>query len=902
MKPLPLRLSLIATLLCAAAAHAADTPPAPRLTLSLDPDWKFIKQDVPDAQNPAFNDSAWSTVSCPHTFNDIDTFDDFSPMGHIGELNQWAGRTWYRKHFTPDASWKNKKIYVEFEGVRQLAEVYLNGVKLGSSNTGFTPFGFDLTPGLKFGQDNILAVMADNTFVKHDGEDPKTTAAQKGATTAEPPKPEVVAVDKNDAALIKDDPNGPNNGKQAPRKQQKVDGVPWNDPHWHPAHGGIYRNVYLHVMDKLHVTLPLYSNLGTEGTYVYAQNITPASADVTVQAEVENDYDTAQEAEVTSDVLDAAGHVVLTVTDKGTLQPGEKHKFIATGTLASPKMWSPDSPNLYTVVTSVKTGGNVVDTYDTPLGIRIAKWTTDHGFFINGDHLKLTGYGQKPTDEWPGLGAAQPDWLHAYTLRLMKDDNSNFVRWGHCAAANAMIEASDQLGIITYQPGCDGENDPSVDVVKNRVDEMWNLRVLAMRDTVIYFRNHPSIFIWEVANKQITGPHIKEITAVVRQWDPSGGRVITMRRPDIKDGKSVDQPYLDIQTGTEGDQELEGLPVVEGEYNREEAPRRVWDNFSPPNFGYAENKEWIKENPKTKPTWNETAEQFAINEVAQYAKIAPEAHSGGAKWIFSDSTSGGRLPVEVARASGVVDGERLPKEAYWTQQVIYSHVPAIHIVGHWNYPAATVKPMYVVASSQEVELMVNGTSLGRVKPTQLKKEKKTDPDTPPFLFTFDKVAFEPGKIEAIGYTDGKDVCRTEIDTAGAPAALKLTPIVGPDGLRATGADVALIDAEVVDAKGERCPTYNGRIDFTTTGPAIWRGGYNSGKEHSTNNTYLDLEDGINRVAVRSTLDPGTVHIAAKVEGLPSAAIDIPSTAIPIHDGMTTALPILITPHTDALSK
>ncbi len=101
----------------------------------------------------------------------MDTFDDFSPNGHIGELNQWAGQTWYRKHFTPDASWQGKKVYVEFEGVRQLSVVYLNGVKLGGSNTGFTPFGFDLTPGLKFGQDNVLTVMADNTFVKHDWED-----------------------------------------------------------------------------------------------------------------------------------------------------------------------------------------------------------------------------------------------------------------------------------------------------------------------------------------------------------------------------------------------------------------------------------------------------------------------------------------------------------------------------------------------------------------------------------------------------------------------------------------------------------------------------------------------------------------------------------------------------------
>ena len=189
-----------------------------------------------------------------------------------------------------------------------------------------------------------------------------------------------------------------------------------------------------------------------------------------------------------------------------------------------------------------------------------------------------------------------------------------------------------------------------------------------------------------------------------------------------------------------------------------------------------------------------------------------------------------------------------------------------------------------------------------MKPTQLKKEKKTDPDTPPFLFTFDKVAFEPGKIEAIGYTDGKQVSHAEIDTAGAPAALKLTPIVGPNGLQANGADILLVDAEVVDAKGERCATFNGPITFSSTVPALLRGVYNSGKDDSNNNPTLDLEDGINRVALRSTLTPGTIHIEAKVEGLPSATIDIPSTAIPIHNGMTVALPVLITPNTDSLAK
>src|ERR1043165_1482447 len=98
-----------------------------RQTLNFNPDWKFIKADPPRAFRPEFNDSSWTNVSAPHTFNDTDTFDDWVVPTHIGETNQWAGRTWYRKSFTLPESFKGKKIYIEFEAVRQVAEVYLNG-------------------------------------------------------------------------------------------------------------------------------------------------------------------------------------------------------------------------------------------------------------------------------------------------------------------------------------------------------------------------------------------------------------------------------------------------------------------------------------------------------------------------------------------------------------------------------------------------------------------------------------------------------------------------------------------------------------------------------------------------------------------------------------------------------
>src|SRR5437868_2118075 len=145
----PRRFARCRTLVALALGIVLPVLAGERLTLNFNPDWKFTKSDPADAQAPAFNDLSWTKVSLPHTYNDIDTFDDWSLPGHRGEQNQWGGRTWYRKTFVVPELFKGKKVYIEFESVRQVAEVYLNGKLLGTSKTGFLPFGFDLTPGLR---------------------------------------------------------------------------------------------------------------------------------------------------------------------------------------------------------------------------------------------------------------------------------------------------------------------------------------------------------------------------------------------------------------------------------------------------------------------------------------------------------------------------------------------------------------------------------------------------------------------------------------------------------------------------------------------------------------------------------------------------------------------------------
>ena len=256
---------------------------------------------------------------------------------------------------------------------------------------------------------------------------------------------------------------------------------------------------------------------------------------------------------------------------------------------------------------------------------------------------------------------------------------------------------------------------------------------------------------------------------------------------------------------------------------------------------------------------------------------------GGAKIIWSDSVTDGRMrDMEVTRTSGVLDGARLPKELYWAFQVAQGDTtPAVYILGHWNYPKGTVKRVYVVSNTPQVRLQTFDTSGKMIKdygqgktdffPSYLGREGD---QVNHYVFAFDNVAWQPGSIKAVG-TDasGKQLAENEKKTVGAPAALKLTPIVGPaNKWLADGSDIAMFDVEVVDANGNRCPTYEDTVDFTCSGDGVFLGGYNSGIrdstniDHKTSGYHLNVECGINRVFVRSTRKAGTFTLNASSAG------------------------------------
>jgi beta-galactosidase len=251
--------------------------------------------------------------------------------------------------------------------------------------------------------------------------------------------------------------------------------------------------------------------------------------------------------------------------------------------------------------------------------------------------------------------------------------------------------------------------------------------------------------------------------------------------------------------------------------------------------------------------------------------------------IFSDSNTHHR-GANNYRRSGEVDAMRIPKDGFYAHQVMWDgwvdvERPRAHIIGHWNYAPGTVKPVSVVSSAERVELFLNGKKIGQGRQSER------------FLFTFDDVAFKPGELKAVGYdAKGKAVCTSVLATAGAPARLRLTSIASPKGLQADGADLALVQVEVVDAKGRRNPVALNKVEFELQGPAEWRGGIAQGPDNYVLSRALPVEGGVNRVLLRSGTQAGKITLRAKSEGLASAELTLVSKPVAVKDGLSAQFP------------
>lgn len=786
-------------------------------------DWKLKVGDIAQAESVSYSDTGWKSVTLPHAFNEDEAF-----KLNIKDLTDTI--VWYRKHFRLPADAKGRKVFIEFEGARQGIDLYVNGHLVGQHENGVMAFGFDLTAFVKPGKENVIAARIDNNW---------------------------------DYA-------------------EKATGVKyqWSNRNFNANYGGLPKNVWLHVTDKLYQTLPLYSNLQTTGVYIYAEDIQVRArkARIHAESEVKNETKKSQTVGYLVELFDRDGKLVKSFRgEEKKINPGEKVVLSAESEVEGLHFWSWGYGYLYTVKTALCIEGKKTDEVITRTGFRKTRFA-DGKVWLNDRVIQLKGFAQRTSNEWPAVGMSVPAWLSDYSNGLMVKANANLVRWMHVTPWKQDVESCDRVGLIQAMPAGDAEKD-----CKGR---QWEQRKLVMRDAIIYNRNNPSILFYECGNESISREHMLEMKKIRDEFDYHGGRAIGSREMlDIRDAEyGGEMLYINKSAHH---------PMWAMEYCRDEGLRKYWDNYSYPyhkdgegNSAYHSAATGKTKKQADASVYNRNQDSFTIENVIRWFDYWRErpgtgkrVSSGGAKIIFSDTNTHFR-GVENYRRSGDTDPMRIPKDSYFAHQVMWdgwvdTENPRLHIVGHWNYEPGVVKPVYVVSNTDSVALFLNGKIMG-----QAQRDYH-------FLFTFDKIAFTPGVLEAVGYNDGKEVARMQLRTAGKPAKLKLSAIQHPKGWKADGADLVLLQVEVVDAEGNRCPLANDLIHFTVEGPAEWRGGIAQGPDNYILSEKLPVECGVNRALLRSSVTAGKVVVRAEAEGLASASLELVSSPVEVQNGLST---------------
>jgi len=361
-------------------------------TFNYFPDKSFDK----GFEAPGIDDSKWTAISIPHTWSTFETTGEIHPyIRNAAESDNpywWIGWGWYRKHFTVNKEYINRKVFIEFEGVQKYCKVWMNGKYLGDHKGGYGSFDFDITQYIKPGEDNVLAVAVNN----------KT----------------------NDEFKI------------PPMAAGNFD-----------VYGGIYRDVTLVLKDNLYI--PMQGSASHEGgTFVTTPEVSERKGVVRVQTWVKNDNNSSKKCTLKTIITDGSGTVVAQMISNAAVKAGELYRFDQTSRLVkNPRLWSNKDPYLYKVYSEVIDGKAIVDSYVSPLGFRWFIWDYKENFlYVNGK--KMVIHGGNRHQEYPWLGDAIPKWITEMDYYDMAVNlNYNFMRTAHYPNDKLVYELADKYGI-----------------------------------------------------------------------------------------------------------------------------------------------------------------------------------------------------------------------------------------------------------------------------------------------------------------------------------------------------------------------------------------------------------------------------------------------------------------------
>ncbi len=554
---------------------------------------------------------------------------------------------------------------------------------------------------------------------------------------------------------------------------------------WFYEGAGIYRHVWLVVTNPLAIA--------PDGIFVYSRfkdNVPGETAAIHVRARLLNSQGQPAEATVRCSVVNPQGQAVASC-DQSTRLPRWWNGEVKLATqLRSPELWSPESPQLYRLVTTVECGGKIVDRTATPFGIRTVAFDPNRGFLLNGKPYELKGTCNH--QDAAGVGVAVPDALWDYRVRKLKEMGCNAYRTAHGEVSPELLQACDRLGLLVMD--------------ENRLLGSSAANLALLKGQIRRDRNHPSVAIWSIANEEFTvqdtaaGKRVAEtMQRAVRRLDPT--RPITYAAPVGDDFAGINSVIevrgWNYHAGPDMDRyhaAHPGQPEVGTEQGSTVSTRGIYAND--PARGY------VSAYDTNAQPWSSTAE-------AWWSYFAPRPWlSGGFLWTGFDYR-GEPTPYGwpcINSHFGVMDTCGFPKDLYYYYQAAWTDQPVLHLLPHWNWPGREGRDIDVwcFSNCRQVELFLNGKSLGR----------KTMMSNSHLQWT---VPYEPGTLSARGYDgDGKLIATTRVETTGAPAAVPLTPDRAT--IDADGQDVSVVTVSVRDADNRVVPVADNLIDFQLEGP------------------------------------------------------------------------------------
>jgi beta-galactosidase len=817
--------SLVTSLLLASPVLAADWPAEGERRGSFDAGWRFLKGDPSGAASDGLDDSAWRPLDLPHDWAIEGPFDPkISP--HQGSL-PYFGVGWYRKRFTVPESARGRFYSLEIDGAMANATVYLNGRELGGRPYGYIGFAVDLTPGLRFGAENVVAVRL-------------------------APEPE--------------------------------------SSRWYPG-AGLYRHVWVDAVGPVHVA--------RWGTKVTTPAVSDAEAAVVARAELQS-RDT-RDARVTVEtlILDPDGREVAHARDEGLVPAGASATIAPRLTVARPVRWDVDRPALYTAVHTVTRDGAVLDRHETRFGIRTIEWGPGKGFVLNGRRVPLRGVCNH--HDLGALGAAVNARAIARQLEILRRMGTNAIRTSHNPPAPELLDAADRMGFLVMDEAFDMWGRTKVKNGHGKYFAEWGERDL--RDLVRRDRNHPSVVTWSIGNEILEQADpdgwqvAKRLTAVCHEEDET--------RPVTAGFNQVDNA---IRNRLAEFVDIPGFNYGAREYAKTLAAHPGWTIVGAETASCVSSRgiyhlpvEKYEKHPSLQVTsYDVIAPPWAYCPDVEFASLEESpAVLGEFVWTGFDYL-GEPTPYFAwdqprderdwpARSSyfGIVDLAGFPKDRYYLYQSQWTKAPMVHLLPHWSWPGREGQPIPVMAytNAEEVELALNGRSLGRRKkgePYVMPVGKKVSEDgrfTSRYRLVWD-VPYEPGTLVATAYAAGKPVATGTVRTAGSSSRIVLVP--DRRELRADGEDLSFVTVRIEDAAGNLVPGAENLVRFTVSG-AGRIAAVDNGNPASLEPFQADRRkafSGLALLVVRTTrAEPGTIRVRAESDGL-AAAEDTLTAAAP----------------------